>query len=434
MRSIKIVLILSLAFAYGTYADPFDFYCSGPLARSIGCTGIALSEGYESTYLNPALISSKNKLGIGYIFASQNVDVSLQNQKLEKIGNPLENVSLLHLGASLRLSDLSFIFEKSNVLDNISLGVSAALPATGRAVRVGTSDTKIPSTPMYGNRNTRLSTYIGLSGRIPLDNIRIYIGGGVHALARLNIFVDANLSPDRDLLGIDGFLKLLNGFLGGVAFELDQETFFLRFGAVIRTPVQTEIPTEVNVNIAGETALKLVASLIEHYTPTYFGGGIGGGIKSSSLKISVGADILQYKFTDLKLPLLKIQEVSPEEIRGILPSHSTPEFQDVIVIKGGLSTDIYDIIGEADILAGAGVSLFPSPLKSQNGTLFVDSDRLTISGGLGTRFKSPGIVKGEIEFILSGGIQMLSKKEFSDTQTSIEGTLPIISGTLNVLF
>lgn len=433
MNKIIGFLIFTLVAILEAYADPFDFYCSGPQARSIGCTGVAISEGYESAYLNPALISAAKKVGIGYLFSSQNLDVSIQGQK--KPGNPLEDVSLVYAGLSIALSDLSFIFEKSKILDNIHLGLSAALPPSGRLVRVSTSQTKIPSTILYGNRNTRFSAYIGLSGNIPIEKVKIYLGGGVHSLAKLPIYVDANFAPDRDLLGIDGWLELLEGFVGGIAIEANFESAFFRVGGVIRTPVQTEIPTSVNVKLAGdESVLLLNALLIEHYTAPYFGGGIGGGIKTSSLKLSLGADALQYKFSKLKLPLLEITGASPEQVKSLIPTHKLPEVEDILVIKGGASADIYDVIGEADIIIGAGASLFPSPLKSQNGSLFVDSDRLSISGGLGTRFKSPGVVKGEIEFILSGGVQIIQKKEFTETNTSIGGTLPTISGTLNLTF
>lgn len=434
-KKISLIFIISAAILkLKVYADPFDFYCSGPQARSIGCTGVAISEGYESAYLNPALISAAKKVGIGYIFSSQNVDVSFQGQK--KVGNPLEDVSLVHAGLSLALSDLSFIFEKSKILDNIYLGISAALPPSGRLVRVSSSGTKVPSTILYGNRNTRFSAYVGLSGRIPVDKHNIYIGGGVHSLAKLPIYVDANLAPDKDLLGIDGWLEVLEGFLGGIAFELNFEQAFIKIGGVLRTSVQTDIPTSIEAKLAGdETVLLINASFIEHYTPSYFGGGIGGGLKSSSLKIGAGVDVLQYKFSELKLPLLEITNASPEQVKTLIPPHKIPTLDDVLVIKGGVSADVYDVIaGEADIILGAGVSLFPSPLKSQNGSLFVDSDRFSISGGLGTRFKSPGVIKGEIEFIISGGVQMIQKKDFAETGTSIGGTLPTISGTLNILF
>jgi hypothetical protein len=63
-------------------AEPMDFYCSGPKSRMTGCTGIAASEGYESAFFNPALISAKKNFGLGYLFASQKVEVELNGKKI----------------------------------------------------------------------------------------------------------------------------------------------------------------------------------------------------------------------------------------------------------------------------------------------------------------------------------------------------------------
>lgn len=437
-RSLKpsaVSLWCLVVFLVDAYAEPFDFYCSGSRSRMVGCAGIAISEGYESAYQNPALISAKRNLGAGYVFSSQDMDVYLQDQKVTRVSKILENVSLLHVGLAVPLSDFSFIFERSRILENVSVGVVAALPTSGKIAEVGTIDTKIPFPIMYGNRNTRFSTYVGLSGRVPFERFKIYAGLGLNTLATIPIDIITSFSPDRDIIGFKGYFSLNESVVAGLAFEFERESFFLRAGATARTKNQIDIPTTISVNLVGdEKVLHIMAMVIDSYTPTCVGGGIGGGIKLSSLKLSVGADLVHYRFSEMKLPLLEIKEVSPEQLKGLLPSANLPELQDVLVMKGGLSADIYDVIGEADIIAGAGISMFPSPIKSQNGTLFVDSDRMSVLGGLGARFKSPAVVKGDVELILSGGVHLLKERLFEETKTRIGGSLPVISGTLNLLF
>lgn len=414
-------------------AEPLDFYCAGPRSRAIGCTGIAISGGYEAAYLNPALISSERNIGIGYLFSAQSVDVFLRGEKLPKVGNPLDDVRLMQVGLAFPLSDLSFLFERSKVLDNISLGAAIALPLDPKVARVGTVSTKIPATVMYGNRNTRFSAYTGLSGRIPLENLRIYAGAGLSLLAKLPVEIGANVSPDRDLVSIDGALELKEGFLGGIALEVELGSMFLRVGSTARTSVQAEITPTIRLNTLGdERILEMSALLFDLFTPSYIGGGIGGGVKMKDVRLSMGFDVAHYRFSALKLPLLEVSRIFPDQLKGLIPTPKLPEFQDVMIIKGGISADIFDAVRETDLISSLGINLFPSPLKSQNGTLFVDSDRLTILGGLGVRFRSPAILKGETELMFSGGLQILRKREFDETRTTIEGKIPILSVGVNI--
>lgn len=427
---IKFFSLLILLHNEQVCSEPFDFYCSGPRTRSVGCSGIALSEGYEAVFLNPALISAKKEFGIGYIFASQKINISYRGEKV--IGDPLEDASLLNPGISLALSDLPFI-SNSEISDNIFLGLSAMFPL-GEILVIETKSTKRPSAILYGNRNDRLSIYAGLSGKIRIDNFKIYLGGAANFLAIAYAYINLNLSPDQDLVDVLVPVKAKEGFSGGVAFELEEEKFFVRAGGSFRTQNRFDLPAEVRVNFVSEELIYVSAQIAEYYTPSFIGVGIGGGLKLAPIKISSEFNIIHYRFSEFRLTLIDVLEVSPKEIKNLLPKYKLPAFQDINAIRGGILLDFYDAIGKTDIIGGLGAGLFPSPLKSQNGSLFVDSERLILSGGLGSRFASPFVFDGEIEFILSGGFQILSKRDFPESQIKLDGTVPFFSFTFNVLY
>ncbi len=421
------------------WAEPFDFYCAGSHSRIMGCAGVGGTSGYEATYLNPSLIPAKKNLGVGYLFSSQKVDVKLDGQKIDKLGNPLQNVSQLNVGLAIPLSSLP-LFEENEVSRNISVGLAGLLPTGKQLIRIGTIDTKTPSTLLYGNRNTRFSIYSGLGGRVPIDRFKFYLGAGVLTLANLPIIIEANLSPDKDLVIIDGALEPTIGFIGGLAFEFSDENFYGRVGGVYRSSTKIEIPTKVIVYMVGEQVLSLSASLFDAFVPSYFGGGVAGGYKFGKMGVNLAFDFLKYRFSEFKFQILEVLEAHPESVGNILSevtSKKIPDLQDVNVIRGGINLDIGDIVEKIDLILGAGISLFPSPLLSQNDVLTVDSDRTVLTGGIGARFPSPAFIRGKVEFIISGGIQKLSSKKFESpkgNKSSIEGTLPMVSAVLNVLY
>jgi hypothetical protein len=400
-----------------------------------GCTGIAASGGYESAFFNPALISAKKNFGLGYLFASQKVEVELNGKKLDKVGNPLENVSQINAGLSWRLSDLP-IFEESKVLEHISIGLAALLPTGKQLIRVGNVETKTPSTLLYGNRNSHFSAFAGLSGNIPVaEKFKLFLGAGGYFFADLPIFIDANLSPDKDLVIIDGALEGKPGFIGGAAVEYSLENIYMRVGGVGRSSLYINIPTKVNAYLTGEKILSLMAAFVDSFVPGLFGVGLAGGYRSEAFSIHLGFDFATYQFSKFKPSLLEVQSVEPQEIggtlSGLLPKHEL-KLKDVNVIKVGGMGEIP--AGKTKFLIGAGLSLFPSPFENQTNLFFVDSDRTIVSGGLGISAPSPFLFKGDLEFIVSGQLHMISQKQISSQgkTASIKGNLPVISAVLNI--
>jgi hypothetical protein len=441
-RFLSLVILLTVIYSFysvflvhHSVAEPMDFYCSGPKSRMTGCTGIAASSGYESAFFNPALISAKKNFGLGYLFASQKVEVELNGKKLDKVGNPLENVSQINAGLSWRLSDLP-IFEESKVLEHISIGLASLLPTGKQLIRVGNVETKTPSTLLYGNRNSHFSAFAGLSGNIPVaENFKLFLGVGGYFFADLPIFIDANLSPDKDLVIIDGALESKPGFIGGAAVEYSSENIYMRVGGVGRSSLYINIPTKVNAYLTGEKILSLTAALVDSFVPGLFGVGLAGGYKSEAFSIHLGFDFARYQFSKFKPSLLEVQSIEPQEIggtlSGLLPKHEL-KLKDVNVIKVGGMGEIP--AGKTKFLIGAGLSLFPSPFENQINLFFVDSDRTIVSGGLGISAPSPFLVKGDLEFIVSGQLHMISQKQISSQgkTASIKGNLPVISAVLNI--
>lgn len=418
-----------------SFAEPMDFYCSGPKSRMTGCTGIAASGGYESAFFNPALISAKKNFGLGYLFASQKVEVQLEGKKLDKVGNPLENVSQINAGLSWRLSDLP-IFEESKVLEHISIGLAALLPTGKQLIRVGNVATRTPTTLLYGNRNSHFSAFAGLSGNIPVaENFKLFLGAGGYFFADLPIFVDANLSPDKDLVIIDGALEGKPGLIGGAAVEYSAESIYMRVGGVVRSSLYIDIPTKINAYLTGEKILSLTAALADSFVPGLFGAGLAGGYKSEAFNIHLGFDFAIYQFSKFKPSLLEVQSIEPQELgetlSGLLPKHEL-KLKDINVIRVGGMGEIP--AGKTKFLIGAGLSLFPSPFESQTNLFFVDSDRMILSGGLGISTPSPFLLKGELEFIISGQLHTISQKQISSQgeTASIKGNLPVISAVLNI--
>jgi hypothetical protein len=404
----------------------------------MGCAGIAGKGGYESAFLNPALISERKSLGIGYLFASQKPEITLQNQKLEKIGNPLENVSDLNVGLSFSLADIPFL-KKEKIFEYIGVGLAGVLPTSPQLIRVGNIMTKTPSTLLYGNRNTRFSIFTGLSGNIPIgENFKIFIGGSTFLLADLPIILEANLSPDKDFVIVDGALEGKTGFQGGIAFAYSSNPFYVKLGGTARSSIFLNIPTVVDAYLIGEKALSLSAKLIDSFIPSLLGVGIGGGYTTEKIGIHLAFDFVRYNFSKFKLSLLTVDKVEPTEVGNILNPllpKTQVALQDINVIRLGLMEELNDTIGKADILFGQGFSLFPSPLKTQQGTTFVDADRTILSAGVGLRGPSPILLQGDIEFIVSGQLHMLKKTEFDFPgvgKSSISGNLPVISAVLNI--
>lgn len=441
MKKVILPFFLSISFiffGYRGYAEPLDFYCSGPISRMMGCAGIAGKGGYESAFLNPALISERKSLGIGYLFASQKPEITLRDQKLEKIGNPLENISDLNIGLSFSLADIPFL-KKEKIFEHIGVGLAGVLPTSPQLIRVGNVMTKTPSTLLYGNRNTRFSIFAGLSGNIPIgENFKIFIGGSTFLLADLPILLSANLSPDKDLVVVDGALEGRPGFQGGIALTYSSESFYVKAGGTARSSIYINIPAVVDAYLIGEKALSLSASLFDSFIPSLFGAGIGGGYTTEKLGLHIALDFLRYNFSKFKLSLLSVDKVEPTEVANLLKPllpKTEVSLQDINVIRLGVMEELNDLIGKTDVILGQGFSLFPSPLKNQQGTALVDADRTILSAGAGLRGPSPILFQGDIEFIISGQLHMLKKTEFDFPgigKSSISGNLPVISAILNI--
>jgi hypothetical protein len=209
----------------------------------------------------------------------------------------------------------------------------------------------------------------------------------------------------------------------------------MRVGGVGRSSLYINIPTKVNAYLTGEKILSLMAVLVDSFVPGLFGGGLAGGYKSEAFSIHLGFDFARYQFSKFKPSLLEVQSVEPQEIggtlSGLLPKHEL-KLKDVNVIKVGGMGEIP--AGKTKFLIGAGLSLFPSPFENQTNLFFVDSDRTIVSGGLGISAPSPFLVKGDLEFIVSGQLHMISQKQISSQgkTASIKGNLPVISAVLNI--
>ena len=423
--------------------EPMDFFCPGPRSRMMGCSGIASSGGYEASYFNPSLLPARKNLGIGFLYSSQDINVTLGGTKLNTLGNPIESVRQVGFGFSISLADLPFV-RKGKLSENIYLGTSAFLPASKTAIRVTTFQSKIPSALLYGNRNTRFSVYGGAGVRFPLGNINIYVGGGAYTLANLPIIIDANISPDKDLLTVDGSLELSFSPVAGIAFEFvnaeKNPDLIIRLAGMYRGPLGLEIPIDVNAYLIGEQVLSLVSTAFFTYTPGAFGGGFFIKKKFGKLAISLGEDALLMLFSKFKSPFLSVDRIEPQEIGQALPlpSIEQPVLRDVLVGKGGIILDVEDAIGDIDISLGGGGYYFPSPLKNveQKSTFLVDGDRIAILGGIGAKFPAKALINGEIGIFFTGGVQLISKTtvKSSFVEAEVEGTLPIFSVRANLNF
>ena len=430
-------------FVHDVRGEPMDFFCPGPKSRMMGCSGIASSEGYEASYFNPSLLPAKKNLGIGFLYSSQDINVTLGGTKLSTLGNPIESVRQVGFGFSISLADLPFV-RKGKLSENIYLGTSAFLPASKTAIRVTTFQSKIPSALLYGNRNTRFSVYGGAGVRFPLGNINIYAGGGAYTLANLPIIIDANISPDKDLLTVDGSLELSFAPVVGIALEFvnveENPDLIVRLAGMYRGPIGLEIPIDVNAYLIGEQVLSLVSTAFFTYTPGTLGGGLFLKKKLGKFAISLGGDVLQMLFSEFKSPFLSVEKIEPQEIGQALPlaSIEQPVLQNVLVGRGGIILDIEEAIGDIDVSVGGGGYYFPSPLKDveQKSTFLVDGDRIAILGGLGVNFPAKALINGEIGIFFTGGVQLISKTTVKSNfgEAEVEGTLPIFSVRANLNF
>jgi hypothetical protein len=409
----------------------------------MGCSGIASSEGYESAYFNPSLLPTKKNFGLGFLYSSQDITVSQNGTKLNTLGNPIESVRQIGAGFSISLADIPFV-KKGSVSENIYFGLSAFLPASKSLIRVTTFQSKIPSALLYGSRNTRFSVYTGLGGKIPLDNINIYLGAGAYAFADLPIFVEANISPDKDLLTVDGSLDGSFAPVVGASFEIlnrkENPDLTFRIGGSYRGGLGIKIPTEIKANLLGEEILSLLSTLIFMYTPDSFGGGILVRKKFGEVSLSVGGDLVRMLFSKLKSPFLSVDELKPEELSQALPlpSIQQPALKDILVIRGGVGLDLENVLGNADLSFGLGAYHFPSPLAGveQKSTFLVDGDRIAVLGGIGAKFPVETLVQGDVGIFLTGGAQIISKTTVKSNygQAEVEGTLPIFSVTATIDF
>ena len=407
--AVAVVLSSSLA----AQANPLDTFGFGSRESAMGGAMVADTHSFAANYYNPAgLVSARGtELAIGYLHASQHLRINGLDNNVDPVKGVIGGIV-----APGTFLGVPFAF-----------GVAVHLP-DDRLSRVHSLKDETPRWELYDNRSQLLFIATNLALR-PLPWLDV--GGGVAYLAattaRMDISGTAIIPPgnpnDSQLRHeVDGDLTTVRFPLAGLRIHLSDD---VKLGMAYRGESKLDLKFSAYLHGAVDYSGIEVPATYELVSQTYdvfhpqqavFGGSwrldprllvnfdmTWVDWSAYERPISNSSTLLKVEFEDLPLDI----PPSPKPTVAV-----DPEFHDRVNPRLGLEfLTIAHPNFELPVRAGYVYERTPVPPQSGN-TNSVDTDRHTLSAGVGLRLVNPSdILPGDLRLDVHAAYAILPERE-----------------------
>jgi hypothetical protein len=431
---------LLLALAPGVArAGAVDTWGYGARSMAEGAVGVALADGPEATFLNPAALSRQpaQRLILGY--ALQRADFrevppviwdTNQDGLLTDTDDPLQ------VDVDPDRADGFHVALGRPVGKRFGISLAAFLPVD-RLLRIRTTEPALPTYFMYDNRPHRYELSLGF-GWQQLPGLSV--GGAVEMLAQARYRIQVELdvpvtgAEEGDQLGDlvgpltldvhEMVLDLAPSFAPVVGMHWDVGEAIpgldgLMIGAVYRgssgLPVDITVDLQGNIRVedVGELEPVVVSLLVpisidmfDHYVPERFSMGLGW--QTERWELSAESSRTSWDRMRVNVSTVTGDDVQTEVLRLSEPTIGDGNGYQVTLrptwsgrLGGGFDFRDIPLNDEWEVLSislRAGALFEPSPLASQGtSSSFLDADRVGFTGGFGLQHGEPfGLVEGPI--------------------------------------
>lgn len=458
-------------------AGPVDMVGFGSAAMGRGGGGVALVDGAQTAFRNPATLqdmeAAQLALGFGLIRTALDPVPGLwwdtnQDGWIDDQDSPLE------LDVEADPADAIWLALGRPVGGRFGLAFNMMVPVR-RMLRIETFEPSLPSYFMLDNRMQRFDMALAFGWeQIP----GISVGGGVEVIARARYSLDTTLSVqlrgakkgDSELSALvtdiqldphTMVLDIVPGLAPTASLYWDVGTQIpalegLALGACYRgstgLPVDVKVDLQANIGVEelGELDPLGVVLLVpirldvfDHFVPARWSMGLSW---STPELLRVYGDL--YHTIWAPMPL-SVAHVVDTEVQSQLLQLPDGEVQDGNALEAHLrntwSTRLggevnlrpVQVGGRAEALEftlRAGFGTEPSPLVSQGSTTaLLDAGRMILAGGAGLAHGDPlGLVAGPVAWNLHGQVQLLGKGELPVDTTTYRAGAPVDGGTIPV--
>ncbi len=471
------VLIPVAALSGVAHAGPVDLVGFGAPAIGRGGGGVALTDGAQTAFRNPATLQDMT--------ASQLVlGVSLLRMQFEPVpsfwwdtnrdGFIDDSDDPLRVDVDPDPADAIWVALGRPIGSRFGIAFNAMIPVR-RMLRIETFEPSLPNYFMLANRAQRFDMALSF-GWEQLNGISV--GGGVEVIARARYALTTTL--DLSLRGAEEGDDELGALVTDI--ELDAHTMVLdlvpglapiasvhwdvgrlvppldglSLGGAYRG--STGLPVDVTVDLQANVAAQDVGeaedvgvsilvpihlAVFDHYVPARWSMGVAW-TQADLFRLYVDA----YHTIWSPMPL-SVAHVVDTEIQSQLLALPDPEVADGNQLQASLrNTWSTRLGGELQLPAlsvggrveqvvfrlRAGGGWEPSPLVSQSATTaLLDADRLILAGGAGIAHGDPfELVSGPVSWDLHGQVQLLGSGELPVDTTPYREGAPVYGGTIPI--
>jgi long-chain fatty acid transport protein len=393
-------------------ASPLDTHGFGSRETGMGTAVTAETTSFAATFYNPAGLARapRLELSIGYLHVEQRLALNGNDNKVD----PVKGV-------------VGGVVAPGNVLGiPFAFGVATHLP-DDRLSRVRTLKQEVPRWELYDNRAQILFIAAVLAVR-PLPWLSV--GGGV-----------AFLSSTRGTFDITGTASLKSPYDSQLRHEVDADLTAVRipilgvrvdpsefFSAGLAFRGESKLDLNLAANVSGNVdpgtikilvpvKYQLTSQSYDAFHPAQLAGGVA---LRPTPGLTLALDLVYTRWSTYKSATSQSTAHLEVDLKGV-PLAIPPDPKPTVVRDPGFKDRLAPRVGVEwigtrsswfEVPLRAGYVFEPSPVPPQTGpTNFVDSDRHTVSVGMGFRVLEPlGVIAGDVTLDAHAAVSFLPER------------------------
>ncbi|MCB9777776.1 MAG: hypothetical protein H6742_04365 [Alphaproteobacteria bacterium] len=463
-------MLLALLTTGFAWAGPVDLVGFGSPAIGRGGGGVALVDGAQTVFRNPATLQDmqSSQLAVGFHLMRGSFDpVQDLWWDTNQDGRVDDSDAPLSVPVDMESADAVWVSLGRPIGGRFGIGFNGVLPVR-RLLRIETFEPSLPEYFLLANQAQRFDMALGF-GWEQLPGISV--GGGVQLISRarltmnttLDVTVRAADDGDTDVgtlvtdLQLDPHAMTLD-IVPGLA---PMASLYWDAGALVpalqgltagfcwrgSTGLPVDVAVDVQANIladdlgeldpVGITALvPLRFEFFDHYVPTRVDAGLAW---TTPDVFRVYADLRRTWWAPMQVSVGHVVDTEVQSQLLALPDPVVTDGNDLDVVIGNtwsvraggeVRLPAWEPGGEVGRLQGiirAGAGFEPTPLRGQRAnTALLDSDRLILAGGLGIEHGDPfGLISGPVSWDVHTQVHMLGQGSLAVDTTPYRPGAPV---------